>query len=114
MISTPLRLTCQACAQARVGDHFSLAMYASGSSLPTITVRGLPFGLTALSGYGRVTISGTPQVRGRQNVHITARDKAGEVNQVLVIDVLPRPPVAQPGGIKSPDWVKVNAGQSRQ
>ena len=86
-------ITTASTANAVVGSAFSFIIRSSGFPDPTISVPGLPSGLTLKAGTGIATIAGTPKKMGRYSLAVTARNSAGKATQTLHLTVDMRPAI---------------------
>ncbi|WP_170207807.1 beta strand repeat-containing protein [Rarobacter incanus] len=94
---------------AQVDKATSFTINASGYPVPTLTVTGLPAGLTAsTTGYGGVTVSGTPAngTGGVYTIDVTASNSVDSVSTSLTLTV------EQPPAFTSADGVTFTLGQS--
>ncbi len=95
----PLLVSQPASLDAVVGAPFSTTFVADGFPVPTLSVTGLPDGLTAASaGPGRVTVSGVPTASGVVDLTVGATSTAGSTSAVVQltvgqVPVLPDAPV---------------------
>jgi hypothetical protein len=87
-------ITSSATATATVGTAFSTAITTVGYPAATVTVTGLPSGITFTpNGGGGGTISGTPAAgtAGIKALTVTATNAAGTANQTLTLTVRQKP-----------------------
>jgi hypothetical protein len=73
-----------------VGTSYNVSLDITGTPTPTVTVTGLPDGLT----YSGGVISGTPTTPGYYTVTVTASNPGGTVTQTfeLIVSTTPSPP----------------------
>ena len=79
--------------KAMAGEDFSLKLGISSDTLPTVTAKGLPKGLSINATTGKIT--GVPAKLGSYTATVTVKDAAGnKISQKVLIDVV------------MPDWAK--------
>jgi hypothetical protein len=92
-------ITSSATGTATVGTTFTKAIASNGFPTPTVTVTGLPAGLTFTPNTnGGGTISGTPaaDTGGVKSVTVTSTNAAGAATQTLTLTVRQAPAITSP------------------